>query len=292
SSYYNLGASNSGSQKAGMNSNNDWIRTEQLLDPSDLSFWARASGSGSTFAITIQYSADGTTWLDSTQIFANGSNSGDITDSYQQFNVNLNLTGNYYLRWFMDSRSGGSFYLDDVEVFCGTSTPQPELQLVDDTATNQNCGYTIDFGTQAVSTSTDLTFAIENVGSADLDISSFGITGDYSIVSPGTSLTIVSGNSQTVTVRFTPSATGTRTGVLTINNNDSNESACTVNLTGVGFVPAPEINVEGNLGSFPDIADGDTTPQGTDNTLFASTAIGSSQTKSYRIQNLGTADLT
>lgn len=291
-SYYNSGTSNSGSQKAGMNDNNDWIRTEQLLDPSDLSFWARASSSGSTFAITIQYSADGTTWLDSTQIVANGSNSGDITDSYQQFNVNLNLTGNYYLRWFMDSRSGGSFYLDDVEVFCGTSTPQPELQLVDDTATNQNCGYTIDFGTQAVSTNTDLTFDIKNVGSADLDISSFGFTGDYSIISPTAPLTITSGNSQTVTIRFTPTATGTRNGVLTINNNDIDEGTCVVNLTGQSFTPAPEINVEGDLGSFPDIADGDTTPQGTDNTLFASTAIGSSQTKSYRIQNLGTADLT
>ncbi|HAI16606.1 MAG: hypothetical protein CMP05_02565 [Xanthomarina sp.] len=170
--------------------------------------------------------------------------------------------------------------------------PTPELQLVDDTATNQNCGYTIDFGAQAVSTNTDLTFDIENVGSADLDISSFGITGDYAIISPTAPLTITSGNSQTVTIRFTPTATGTRNGVLTINNNDIDEGTCVVNLTGQSFTPAPEINVEGDLGSFPDIADGDTTPQGTDNTLFASTAIGSSQTKSYRIQNLGTADLT
>lgn len=54
----------------------------------------------------------------------------------------------------------------------------------------------------------------------------------------------------------------------------------------------PEINVEGDIGAFPDISDGDTTPSGTDNTLFAAQPIGGSQTKSYRIQNLGTADLT
>ncbi|MCB0432539.1 MAG: lamin tail domain-containing protein, partial [Mangrovimonas sp.] len=42
--------------------------------------------------------------------------------------------------------------------------PTPELQLVDNTATNQNCGYTIDFGTQALATTTDITFDIENVG--------------------------------------------------------------------------------------------------------------------------------
>ncbi|WP_418512523.1 choice-of-anchor D domain-containing protein [Corallibacter sp.] len=292
-SYYNGGTANSGSQKAGMNDDNDWIRTEQLLSPSDLSFWARASGSTSSYTITIQYSSDNTTWLDHSQIIANGSNSGDITNSYQQFNVNLNLTGNYYIRWFMSARSGGSFYLDDVEVFCGTSTPTPELQLVDNTATNQNCGYTIDFGTQSVASNTDLTFDIENVGSADLDIASLNVTGDYTIVSPAAPFTVTSGNSQTVTVRFTPSTTGTQTGVLTINNNDSDEGSCTINLTGEGFTPAPDINVEGNLGTFPDIpGDASNTPAGFNNTLFAATTIGNSQTKSFRIVNEGTLNLT
>jgi len=56
--------------------------------------------------------------------------------------------------------------------------------------------------------------------------------------------------------------------------------------------PVPEINVEGNLGSFPDITNGDITPSGTDNTLFAAQFIGASQSKSYRINNEGTANLT
>jgi len=56
--------------------------------------------------------------------------------------------------------------------------------------------------------------------------------------------------------------------------------------------PVPEINVEGNLGSYPDIANNDTTPNGTDNTLFAAQYIGASQSKSYRINNEGTANLT
>ncbi|WP_417237493.1 choice-of-anchor D domain-containing protein [Bizionia paragorgiae] len=174
--------------------------------------------------------------------------------------------------------------------------PTPELQLVDALGADQNCGYTINFGSQALTNDTDITFDIENTGSEDLDVDSLLLSGtnagNYSIVSPATPFTVTAGNTQTVTVRFTPSANGTRTATLTINNNDANESSCTVLLTGEGFTPAPEINVEGDLWSFPDIADGDTTPQGTDNTLFASTAIGSSQTKSYRIQNLGTADLT
>ncbi|WP_310377451.1 T9SS sorting signal type C domain-containing protein [Flavobacterium sp.] len=53
-----------------------------------------------------------------------------------------------------------------------------------------------------------------------------------------------------------------------------------------------EINVRGIVGSNPSISDGDTTPQGTDNTLFAATTIGSSQAKDFRIENLGTDSLT
>ncbi|MCB0461236.1 MAG: InlB B-repeat-containing protein [Flavobacteriaceae bacterium] len=171
---------------------------------------------------------------------------------------------------------------------CQGSTP--EIQLVDSTSTNQNCGFSIDFGTQALSSNTDLTFDIENVGSADLDISSFGITGDYTIVSPTAPLTITSGNSQTVTVRFIPSVNGTRNGVITINNNDSNESACTVNLTGVGFTPTPEIDVERNTGG--SIPNGSAANAGY-NTIFASTTIGNTTApKTYHVANEGTANLT
>ncbi|WP_033959779.1 lamin tail domain-containing protein [Psychroserpens jangbogonensis] len=52
----------------------------------------------------------------------------------------------------------------------------------------------------------------------------------------------------------------------------------------------PDINVEGNVGTFPDIAgNGSNIPVGFNNTLFIATAIGSvtPQTKSYRIQNTG-----
>src|SRR5690606_14713259 len=170
---------------------------------------------------------------------------GDITvtaTGSTTYSTTVNVGGNIDVEL---RNSGNRTLINNLSWTCYTGTPNPELQLVDNTTTNQNCGFTIDFGTQAVSTSTDLTFDIENVGSADLDISSFGITGDYAIISPTAPLTITSGNSQTVTIRFTPTATGTRNGVLTINNNDIDEGTCVVNLTGQSFTPAPEINVEG-----------------------------------------------
>ncbi|HUH27189.1 choice-of-anchor D domain-containing protein, partial [Gelidibacter sp.] len=65
----------------------------------------------------------------------------------------------------------------------------------------------------------------------------------------------------------------------------------TTYISGVLNVTAPEIRVEGNLGTFPEIVNGDISPQGTDNTLFAAQFIGASQSKSYRIRNLGNLDL-
>lgn len=54
----------------------------------------------------------------------------------------------------------------------------------------------------------------------------------------------------------------------------------------------PEINIKGIIGTNPSIVDGDVTPQGTDNTLFTTVVVGSSQTKTFRIQNLGNALLS
>ncbi len=55
----------------------------------------------------------------------------------------------------------------------------------------------------------------------------------------------------------------------------------------------PEINVEGDLNTFPNISDGDTTPSFLDNTRFSSLTIGvdPAETKSFRIQNIGTVNL-
>ena len=57
--------------------------------------------------------------------------------------------------------------------------------------------------------------------------------------------------------------------------------------------PAPEINVVGVVGSNPTIVDGDVTPSGLDNTLFATFVVSTpSAPKTFRIQNTGNANLT
>lgn len=66
----------------------------------------------------------------------------------------------------------------------------------------------------------------------------------------------------------------------------------TTYISGILEVVAPEIKVESNSGTFPEIVSGDMTPQGTDNTLFLAQLIGASQSKSYRIRNQGNLNLT
>lgn len=68
-------------------------------------------------------------------------------------------------------------------------------------------------------------------------------------------------------------------------------TAATIPVTTCSTLVAPEMNVRGVVGANPTIADGDTTPQGTDNTLFATIVIPGSQAKVFRIENTGNAVL-
>ncbi|MCX7546434.1 choice-of-anchor D domain-containing protein [Xanthomarina sp. F1114] len=231
----------------------------------------------------------------------NQSATNNIPDLRTVTLTGLNIANNATFTIDFDSdRGSGSgrspkIGLNNIRVNANNSAPTtPELQIVDNTATNQNCGYTIDFGTLGSNFGTNnLTFDIENLGFAELDVSSLNITGtnagDFSIVSPAAPFTVIPGASQTVTVQFAPTANGTRNGVLTINNNDVDESSCTVNLTGIGVTPDPEIRVETNSGN--NIPDAAGIAPVYDNT-FAGTIEGqTSAPKTYLIVNLGTGPL-
>lgn len=105
-----------GTNYAGMNLVNGWVRTPQITNPSTLSFWVRTSAATANFTAKVQTSPDGSNWTDQATYTATPTDAGTITSIYAQNTVNLNLTGNYYIRWFISARSGGSLYIDDVSV--------------------------------------------------------------------------------------------------------------------------------------------------------------------------------
>jgi|GEM_PF-790024 len=99
-------------------------------------------------------------------------------------------------------------------------------------------GVAYSFGSRVVSTSSaPVAFTLSNAGTTPLAIS-ITTTGDYA--TSGTLPTsIAAGGAATVSVVFTPTTTGTRTGTLVIN---SSLGTYTVNLTGNGTTTLPVIN--------------------------------------------------
>jgi len=115
------------------------------------------------------------------------------------------------------------------------------------------------------------------------DDSAFGsVNYTQSSIASGTITTTATGLSSSTTYYYR---------VRTVNAG-GNSAWSSTSLGYATLAPQPEINVRGVIGLNPSITDGDTVPQGTDNTLFAATNIGSSQSKNFRIENLGTGTNT
>ncbi|MBP8157132.1 MAG: choice-of-anchor D domain-containing protein, partial [Flavobacterium sp.] len=126
-------------------------------------------------------------------------------------------------------------------------------------------------------------FTIENTGFNSLSISAVSSnSGDFIVSFPAT--TIAPYSSVTLPVTFNPTATGTRNGVITISNNDSNEGTYTFAVRGVGS--EQEINLQGGAGP-TNINNGSTTISTTLGTNFGTSA----STRTFVIQNTGTSNL-
>jgi hypothetical protein len=98
------------------------------------------------------------------------------------------------------------------------------------------------FANQLVnSSSANQVVTLTNTGTATLNIKSIAATGDFSAL-PTCNNTLAAGASCTISVAFTPTATGTRTGVLTITDDQLAGGQQTVNLSGAGIAPAASLS--------------------------------------------------
>ncbi|PYV04502.1 MAG: hypothetical protein DMG26_07295, partial [Acidobacteria bacterium] len=116
----------------------------------------------------------------------------------------------------------------------GTGVASVTLSPTSLTFTSQNVG----------ATSAPQAVTLSNSGSAPLSISSIAITGadsgDFAQTNNCGSL-LAAGAQCTINVTFRPTATGTRTGTLTVTDNASG-SPQTVSLTGIGVRPAASVS--------------------------------------------------
>ena len=141
------------------------------------------------------------------------------------------------------------------------------------------------------STSSVITFTIENTGTIDLNISNISIisgdSADFDLIK-GADTAVQPSRIITFTICFDPITAGSKSAVVAILSNDSDEGTYTFTITGEGTsIPAPEINVNQNGINLLD--DTDTYDFGS----IVADGVGGSSTGdvTFTIQNIGTIDL-
>lgn len=116
-------------------------------------------------------------------------------------------------------------------------SPQPEIVVEHPEGSDLSNGLSVGFVPLALGSSATETFLIKNIGGGAL-------TGLSAVASPMTEFDVLTpaplpslppGYSVPVVVRFSPVATGPRTGMLIISSNDADEYNFVVNLTGTGL---------------------------------------------------------
>ncbi len=121
-----------------------------------------------------------------------------------------------------------------------------EIQTQMPDGTDVACGFTYDFGDTNTGSTTTQTLRIKNVGTADLLVTSYPLSGsdasEFSISPASTSTTIAAGTYYDITVGFSPTTGGAKTAKITINSDDSDEGTCEINLAGNGLAPCTEPN--------------------------------------------------
>ena len=139
----------------------------------------------------------------------------------------------------------------------------------------------LQFATVTVGDVATLTTQIQNVGVADLTVTTIahcaGTSAEF-VFTPSAPFTVPDGGSTTLSVTYAPSGEGHDMGCLVIGSNDPDEPSVELALGGTGQMPPPTPQ--------PDINLNPTT------LAFGTVTVGSSSTLTAEIQNLGTAALT
>ncbi|WP_432672668.1 GEVED domain-containing protein [Flavobacterium sp. SM2513] len=289
--YNNSGAGETGNG-IGFNTNNDDIITSSATSNAmSMTFRGRASSGSASYTITIQTSTSSSgPWNNEGTVGANGSNSGSVTTSWDTYTIPFASTGDYYIRFLQSPRGGGSFYLDDVEVYCGVACTPPSTSATTLTVNN------------ATVNSLDLNFTRGN-GDGVMIVARAGATPATAPIS-GTSYSVsdaVGGG--TVVYKGTASGASTATTQtissllqntqyqFSVYEYDSATDCYQVTaLAGSGTTLYREINVKGNSVS---IVNNDVTPALTDHTDFSTAYVaGGTVVRTFTIENTGTSALT
>jgi parallel beta-helix repeat protein len=228
----------------------------------------------------------------SNDVFSDGGTAFDVGCGTAPTGTNGNISSDPL---FVDP-SVDNFHLQPLSpaVDTGNNTTPNPLPATDLDGNTRIFNTTIDMGTfeyqgttTATYSATSLAYApqlvgtsstvqavtITNTGSTALQITPFVITGDFTQTNDcHTSAGIAAGKTCTINISFAPTASGTRTGQLTVTSNEA-ASPTTINLSGVGTGAVASLSVT--------------------NLSFTNQLVGSTSTaQSFTLTSTGQAPLT
>lgn len=206
-----------------------------------------AAGGGSNFAGTLKVQASDVatgTFTDVSQYTA--------TTGYQTFSIPQSSfpAGTRFVKFILTVKNTGiNAAIRSIGIAAAIVTT-PEINVKYNGTSVLN-GQTTPSFSSPVSTTTPVSFTIENTGTLDpLEITSAALSGadaaDFAL-NTTTPLTVTSGTSNGFVIDFTPSTSGTRNATLTLSTNDPDEASYVINLYGVGGTLASEPGVPTSL---------------------------------------------
>ena len=211
----------------------DFVVINFASNPGNLTYDLTGNGfSGGTF--TVEESDLGATWTP-LHVFT-----APPSATYTTF-TDVPQSTTRYIRFIYTNKSFGNIGVDNISIALGAAGPTQEINIKQGATTIFTGGTQI--MSSPVGTMTPTVFTVENLGTANtLNISTATISGansaEFTVASFPT--TVAATSTGSLTVNFTPSASGTRNAVLTIANNDSDEPSYVINLYGIGGTLATE----------------------------------------------------
>ena len=215
--------------------NNGDLTTISVSNPTSLTFDLRRTSNTSPKDLIVEVS---TTTQTGTFTPITTYDLGNTVSAGTTFcTVNLSSYTSFstvYLRFRKASSTASPWYIQNVNVYCGTPPSGPEinvtgngLTIVDGDTTPSSSDNT-NFGSALIGTNIVQTFVIQNIGTTDLTLSlpitlsDVSVPQEFTITQPATS-TVTAGGSVFFTVTFNSAVAGLFTNTINIVNSDTDE---------------------------------------------------------------------
>ncbi len=189
----------------------------------------------------IQVSKSLSNW--STAGFADNANlslnqNTNSSNTYSWSNAQPNTTYYWSVKTFKDGVS--SPYSQPFKFTTANNTPT-ETRII-------NLSGNLSFGNVNVGNYSDKTLNISNTGNASLSVSNITVPNGFSVVN-GQSFVLSAGQSQNITIRFQPNASGAYSGNVTVTSNATSGNNALA-LSGTGISNSPVYTCSPNIGVF------------------------------------------